>query len=221
VSNPSPLSPTIELPPPDPESCLVTSRVSSFKGGTLIAEDVRDLDAHQRRLCDPDGYRPDRCPRCDHDVLHVHCYPERHPRGEPSMPLVVQIAQYMCASAECGATWRVLPMFLARHLWRAWKTIERVALPGAVVSPSTAPPVPARTLCRWRARLAAAARVLVVLFAASGGVEFEAVVAQVGLDASRAELVRVYAEQTGVVHGGRLAAVATLMHRLERGIRLM
>ena len=81
--------------------------MSSFKGGTLIAEDVRDLDAHQRRLCDPDGYRPDRCPRCDHDVLHVHCYPKRHPRGEPSMPLVVQIAQYICAAAEwCRATTR-------------------------------------------------------------------------------------------------------------------
>lgn len=195
--------------------------MSSFKGGTLIAEDVRDLDAHRRRICDPDGYRPERCPRCGHDVLHVHCYPERHPRGEPGMPLVVQVAQYMCAAAECGATWRVLPMFLARHLWRAWKTVERVAMPGAVSSPSTAPPVPARTRCRWRSRLAATARVLVVLLAASGGLALEAIAAQVGLDASRAELVRVYAEQTGVVRGARLAAVASLVHRLERGIRLM
>jgi hypothetical protein len=63
--------------------------------------------------------------------------------------------------------------------------------------------------------------VLVVLLAASGGLELEAVAAQVGLDACRAELVRIYAEQTGVVHGARLAAVATLAHRLERGIRLM
>lgn len=137
------------------------------------------------------------------------------------MPLVVQVAQYMCAAAECGATWRVLPMFLARHLWRAWKTVERVALPGTVLSPATAPPVPARTRCRWRSRLAAAARVLVVLFAASGGLALEAVAAQVGLDASRGEFVRVYAEQTGVVHGARLAAVATVAHRLERGTRLM
>jgi hypothetical protein len=195
--------------------------VSSFKGGTLIAEDVRDLDAHQHRLCDPDGYRPDRCPRCEHDVLHVHSYPERHPRGEPGMPLVVEVAQYKCAAEGCGATWRILPLFLARHLWRAWKTVERVALPGAVLSPATAPPVPARTRCRWRSRLAAAARVLVVLLAASGGLALEAIAAQVGLDASRSELVRVYAEQTGVVHGTRLAAVATLAHRLERGIRLM
>jgi hypothetical protein len=215
VSNPCPLSPTIGLPPPEPESCLVASRVSSFKGGTLIAEDVRDLDAHLQRLCDPDGYRPDRCPRCGHAVLHVHSYPERHPRGEPGMPPVVRVAQYLCAADECRATWRILPMFLARHLWRVWKTVERVALPRA------APPVPERTRCRWSARLAAAARVLVVLFAASGGFVLESVAAQVGLDASRAELVDAYAEQTDVPRGARLAAVAALTHRLERGIRLM
>jgi hypothetical protein len=193
--------------------------VSSFKGGTLIAEDVRDLDAHWRRICNPDGYRPARCPRCGHDVLHVHCYPERHPRGEPGMPAVVRVAQYMCAADECSATWRILPMFLARHLWRAWQTVERVALPGDV--PSAALAVPERTQCRWRSRLAAAARVLVVLFAASGGLVIESAAAQVGLDASRADLVYAYAEQTDIPSGARLAAVAALTHRLERGIRLM
>lgn len=74
---------------------------------------------------------------------------------------------------------------------------------------------------RWRSRLAAAARVLVVLLAASGGLELEAVAAQVGLDASRAELVQAYAEHSDVRPGARLAAVAALTHRLERGIRLM
>ena len=37
----------------------------------------QDLEAHEHRLCDPDGYRPGRCARCGHGVLHVHCYPER------------------------------------------------------------------------------------------------------------------------------------------------
>jgi len=195
--------------------------VSSFKGGTLIAEDVRDLEAHQRRICDPDGYRPDRCPRCGHDVLHVHCYPERHPRGEPGMPPVVRVAQYQCAEAECGATWRILPMFLARHLWRVWKTVERVVLPGTEPPPNAAPDIPERTRSRWHTRLAAAARVLVVLLAASGGQALESVAAKVGLDASRAELVHGYAEQTEVSCGARLAEVAAVTQRLERGIRLM
>jgi hypothetical protein len=207
--------------PPEPESCLVASRVSSFKGGTLIAQDVWNLDVHQRRICDPDGYRPDRCPRCGHDVLHVHCYPERHPRGEPGMPPVVRVAQYQCAQAACGATWRILPMFLARHLWRAWKTVERVALPGGEPPLRAAPPIPERTRSRWHSRLAATARVLVVLLAASGAQALESVAAKVGLAASRAELVQGYAEQIDVPRGARLAAVAAVTHQLERGIRLM
>lgn len=209
------MSPTIGLPPPDPEICLVTPRVSRFKGGTLIDEDVRDLAAHERRVCDPDGYRPDRCPRCGHRVLHVHCYPDRHPRGEPGMPPAVRIVQYICTASECGATWRVLPMFLARHLWRAWRTVEHV------LDGTPAPAVPAATQRRWRSRLASAARVLVVLLAASGGRALETVAARVGLDATRGELVWTHVEVAGVASGERLAAVAALAHRLSRGIRLM
>lgn len=209
------------LPPPDPEDCLVTSRVSRFKGGTLIDEAVRDLEAHERRICDPDGYRPVRCPRCGHDVLHVHGYPERHPRGEPDMPPVVQIIQYICAEVTCGATWRILPRFLARHLWRVWSTVERVVRPDDAPIPRNAPPIPARTDRRWRSRLATAARVLVVLLAASGGLALGAIAARVGLDGTRADLVDVHADLAHVTPGARLATVAAITHRLERGIRLL
>lgn len=51
-----------------------------------------------------------------------------------------------------------------------------MALPGEV--PSAAPPVPERPQYRWRSRLAAAARVLVVLLAASGGFVLESVAVQ-------------------------------------------
>src|SRR4030095_11842008 len=100
-------------------------------------------------------------PRVGPGVLHVHCYPERHPRGEPGMPPVVRVAQYMCAADECSRTWLIPPMVLVLHVGGVWKTVEAVALPGE--APSAAPPVPERTQCRWRSRLAAAARVLVVL----------------------------------------------------------
>ena len=63
------------LPHPQAPRYLERRYGSSQKGGTLIAEDVRDLETHERRLCDPDGYRPRRCPRCGHDVLHVHDSP--------------------------------------------------------------------------------------------------------------------------------------------------
>lgn len=218
------MSPTIELPPPDPESCLITSRVSRHKGGTLIDEDVRDLDTHTQRVCDPDGYRPASCPRCGYDVLHVHSYRERKPRGEVGMPPVVVIVQYICSSAGCGATWRILPLFLARHLWRTWTTVERVVgLDERVVEPAAAPvvPIPARTRRRWRARLAATARVLVVLLAVSGGAVLEGLAMRLGLDATRRDLAVAHAELAGLAAGERLSALAALVHRLERGIRLM
>ena len=215
------MSPSIGLPPPSPETCLVASRVSRFKGGTLIDDGVRDLETHESRVCDPDGYRPGRCPRCGYDVLHVHCYPERRPRGELGMPAVVRIIQYVCAAAECGATWRILPRFLARHLWRAWKTVERVVMPADTPRSAAAPPIPPRTEQRWRGRFAASARILVVLLAASGGVALEALASRVGLDASRAELTAAHAEVTRAAPTARLATLAELVHRLERGVRLM
>jgi hypothetical protein len=215
------MSPTIGLPPPEPESCLITSRVSRFKGGTLIAEDVGDLATHGRRICDPDGYRPDSCPRCDGEVLHVHCYRERHPRGEAGMPPVIPIIQYICAATGCGATWRILPLFLARHLWRVWPTVERVFKPGDTPTPAESPPIPERTKNRWRARLRASARVLVALLAVSGAGALEGLSMQVGLGGTRAELVDASIPVIGAAAGARLASLAALVHRLERGLRLV
>jgi hypothetical protein len=137
------------------------------------------------------------------------------------MPAVVRIIQYVCAAAECGATWRILPMFLARHLWRVWKTVERVVMPAGVPRSTGATPIPARSEQRWRARFAASARMLVVLLAASGGMALEALASRVGLDASRADLTAAHAEVTRAAPTARLAALAELVHRLERGLRLM
>ncbi len=56
------------LPPPESEACLFRLRSSTQKGGTLIAEDVTDHATHERRICDPDGYRPRRAQQAsDHD----------------------------------------------------------------------------------------------------------------------------------------------------------
>jgi hypothetical protein len=112
------------------------SRTSSAKGGTLIAEHVHDVATHERLLLDLDGYRPDLCLRCGGDVLHAHDYAERRPRGAPDVAAEIRIRRYICANKDCQATWRILPAFLARHLWHVWPTVERVALP-AVAVPAT------------------------------------------------------------------------------------
>jgi hypothetical protein len=207
-------------PPPEPEDCLTCSRVSRYKGGTLIAEDVHDLATHLRRVADPDAYRLDQCPRCGCSVLHVHDYPRRKPRGELGLPPEIPVVRYICMEPACQATWRILPALLARHLWRVWPTVERT------VSPPSPPklgavPVPEQTARRWRARLASVARQLVVLLATRGGVLLEAIAKRVGLETARWELVDVHAQMAAVLPGRRLADLAALVHRLERGLRLM
>jgi hypothetical protein len=145
-------------PPPEPEECLTRSRASRFKGGTLIAEDVLDLATHLRRICDPDGYRPATCLRCGSRVLHVDDYLERTPLGAPGFPPVITIVRHACADSACGAVWRILPAFLARHLWRVWPTVERtVDAPRQDAAEPEAPrqsaaTTPTRTLIRPESR---------------------------------------------------------------------
>ena len=208
------MSATIELPPPRAEKCLETSRVSRYWGGTLIAEDVGDLEEHRRRLADPDRYRPVACPRCGGEHVHVHARPERRPRGDPTLPPVIRILQFLCV--DCSATWRVLPRFLARHLWHPWRVVER-SEPGKAVTP----PISERTKARWATRLGSSARALVVVLAASGAAALEQVAQQVGLDGSREELVEAFTHSVRLAGGERLASVGALLHRLERGLRLM
>lgn len=204
------------LPPPEPPCCLTKPRVSRYKGGTLIAEDVVDLDSHLRKLADPDGYRPETCPRCGwNNSMHVHDYPTREPDkfGKP-----VRIVRYWCANPSCGATWRILPAFLPRHLHRPWLRIERAVDKD---KPVAALDIPATTVRRWRSRMACAAKQLVVLIATSGGALLEAIAKAVGLGSTRAEFVDAYVDHVKPDRGRRLGEVAALVHRLERGIRLM
>lgn len=208
------------LPPPPPPPCLIRTYESSQKGGTLIAEDVTDRSSHERRLCDPDGYRPPVCPRCGHDKLHVHDYRHRTLRGEAasteSARSSIMVVRHRCA--RCEATWRILPRFVARFLWRTWQVVEHQALGSP---PSEAPPIPSRTVARWRARLMSAARHLVAALATSGNAALASVVHAVGLDATRREVVLAYAALLAIPEPARVAALAALVHRLAPGLRVM
>jgi hypothetical protein len=182
----------------------------------LIAEHVTDRAEHRRRLCDPDGYRPKECFRCHHPVLHVHDHLERTLAADSVEP-TIGIVRYQCAA--CEALWRILPAFVARHLWRSWDTVNDVMLSAPV--PPTQPPVPERTQQRWRERLRASAIALMQLFAASWAALLVRVAAAVGHEGTREEFVRAYAAEAGEGLGNPLAAVAGLVHRLMPGVRLM
>lgn len=195
------------------ESCLSRPYPSSQKGGTLIAEDVWDLETHERRLQSPDTYRPSGCLRCRANV-HVHDLRPRALRGDPAM--ATEVIRFRCADRkQCGAAWQILPAFLARHLWRSWPVVE------SALEWSGRSPVPARTRRRWRARLGSCARLLVAILTTAAEQTWSAIATSVGLDGSRIDLVRSYRAHTGPKPGACFAELAGLIHRLSPGVRLM
>lgn len=203
-------------PPPAAEACLERPRPSSQKGGTLIAENVTDLETHRRRLCDPDGYRPAECARCRSGRLHMHDRRSRTLVGDPETSTVT-VAIFRCAG--CGATWRILPRFVARHLWRSWRVVEGVTVGKS--SPSSRLQVSERTERRWWQRLRSSARSLAQWLASSGKPLLEGIVHAAGIDAAREGLITVYATVIRPAPGHVMASLAALIHRLGPGIRLM
>lgn len=225
------------LPPPQPDPCLIQSRKAKFRGGTVIAEEVWSVQEHERRLCDAESYRPEQCGHCGCRRLHVHDYPLRRPLGDPLVTLL-RIVRFICSNEQCQATWRVLPAFLARHLWWVWRRVSTAthteASPVSVCGETAAATgsaagraeregraVPPRTRRRWVERLSASSRQLVVLMASRAVERVQRVAEAVGLGASRRELVAAYDTALDVAATPSLGAVAALIDRLERGVRLM
>jgi len=207
-------------PPSAPEECLCRPYPSSQKGGTVIVEDVLDLEEHERRLR-LGSYRLDRCPACAAPV-HLH---DQRPRvmvsgaGNSRTVQVTETQRVRCADRErCGAAWQLLPAFLARHLWRRWQVVEQAAVgpPGP-----SAPATPKQTLRRWAGRLASSAAVLVTVLAQAATSRAARLVRKVRHNERRLDLVTAYAALFEVQPGHRLCALAGLVHRMAPGVRVM
>ena len=184
---------------------------------------MTDLGTHERRLCDPDGYRPRFCPNCRETTLHVHDYRERVLRAEPGQP-VASIVRHECVG--CEAVWQTLPAFIARHLWRTWRVVEHTLRGAAAVAPAQSgaarwPPVPERTQRRWRARWLRPARFVAQVLASCGEAAWAAMVGVLRPAATCADLVGAYAGATVTAAGHLLAAAAALVYRLQPKVRLM
>ncbi len=208
------------LPPPESEACLFRLRPSTQKGGTLIAEEVIDHATHERRICEPGGYRPPSCPRCGELRLHVHDYRERVLRAEAGKP-VTRIVRLICVS--CDAIWQILPLFIARHLWRTWDVVRHALMPDGKLSSSPSEPqhwpkVPSRTVRRWRARWLRPALALAQILASSGKATWAALATRLRSEATCSDLVAAYAREP---IGQPLAALAALLYRLQPKVRLM
>ena len=176
----------------------------------MIAEEITELHQQYRALADPDLVRPAGCPTCGVGRLHVHERRERKLRGHRGAA-TIPVLIFRCSHSGCRAVWRMLPAFLARHLWRAWSTVAET-LTSATEARSL---VPSRTRARWRTRLRERAAVLVAVLGASGlGSVVERAVA-LGAGAVRREVIEAF--------GGlpALPALAALVHHLVRGVRVM
>lgn len=191
----------------------------SQRGGTLIAEDVWDLEQHRSRVTHPDGYRPDACPACG-AFLEGHGCRARTLRDQPQSA-AEDIRRYRCPA--CHALWQVLPAFLARHVQRTWGAVQS-RLVGARALKATGaewrvPPKPG-TLKRWLRRVAASAIVLTQALAQCGAPVL-AVIASLGAACSRAQLIEGLADRGLLDSPTKMAQLASWIHRLVPGVRLM
>ncbi len=191
----------------------------SQRGGTLIAEDVWDLDEHRRRVAVPDGYRLDGCPRC-RGFLHGHGCRWRRLRDQPGSA-AEEIRRYLCV--PCRAVWQVLPAFLARHLHRTWGAVQsRLVAVGALEGTGAEWRVGAKptTTVRWLARLWAVASVLTQALVESGE-DAASLIRELGIGCSRQELVEGLAGAGLVDEQRKLGQLASWVHRIVPGVRVM
>ena len=209
--------------PPEAPGCLSTpySAKPGQRGGTLIDEEVTDLATHRRLVVDPDGYRPDSCPTCFFKgLVHAHDFRPRRLRAQPESP-EEQIRRFRCP--PCGAVWQVLPAVIARHLHRTWDVVQSAMVRSEGldrIGNERRVRVGARTVRRWAGRLLLSALVLVQVLGESASF-FEEVLADLGLACTRAQLVESLADGGLVEPERKLADVASWVHRLVPGVRLM
>jgi len=188
---------------------LDRGRPAEQKGGTLLAPELRTLQEHEAALADPDLVRPSVCLRCRVARVHVHERRGRVFRGEVKGPAGTEVLIFRCADQEnCGAIWRVLPAFLARHLWRCWSVIVASVLRRDAARDRVSP----RTRQRWRARLQTSAAVLVALLGATGLERWSGLAARVGATGTRGDLIEA---------ADSLPELACAIDHCQPGVRVM
>ena len=173
----------------------------------MIAEDVWARDEHERRLVDPELYRPE-CRRCKRP-MQGHGLRDRRVVHE----VPIDVRRYRCC--PCHAIVQVLPAFVARNLWRIWPTVEAVV----VSSTRRQPVVAARTVRRWRERAAQEARRVLHVLSSLRTPVLDELVAGLGLDAARRALLAAFRPLAGVQ--GALAALTVLLGKVLPGLRVM
>jgi hypothetical protein len=153
-------------------------------------------------------------------MVHALCFRTRTLRpADPSASAVVEdIRLFRCPKKGCGAVFTVLPIFIARHLWRDWQTVEEVC--------AGRQEAPRRTTERWSGRLGSAARQLVQRFKASVLQTLNRIASQdwvttLSESLTRSGFIAVLQGAGAIAAHHSFAQVAAWIHRVEAGVRLM
>ena len=208
------------MPHPAVPPCLSTADAAKpwQRGGTLVREEVIDLDEHRRLVADVDAYRPSSCANCGCSGLHSHGTRCRKLQGDPDTAAEV-VRRFRCP--PCRAVWQVLPSVIARHLHRRWSVVQStVAAQGTLkrTGAEQRTSVPRRTARRWVGRLLLSAVMLAQMLIGAGA---KVPAALVEAECSRAELVDAFAQGGSVPPARKLEKLASWIHREEPGVRLM
>jgi hypothetical protein len=127
---------------------------------------------------------------------------------------VETVRLFRCALEGCGAVFTVLPAFIARHLWRNWKTVQG-ATEGKAEPPKS-------TLLRWLGRLQSDASLLLQAVTAKAATLLRGSLLRcLSKVTTRASFLLTMAPSGLFSTGHLFALVAAWVHRLEPGIRLM
>lgn len=189
------------------------------RGGTLIVEDVWDLEEHRKRLLTPGGYRPAGCPVCGGFLVGHGCRFRQF--RDQSDSAGEEIRRYRCR--PCQIVWQVLPAFIARYLHRTWGAIQSRLVAGGQLEATGAEwhvrPKPS-TLRRWSLRITAVATVLTQGLVESGGAAASAV-AGLGSWCSRGELVEGLVGAKLLEKRRKLGQLSCWIHRIVPGVRVM
>jgi hypothetical protein len=204
-------------PPPEAEVCLCRRYPSSQKGGTLVVAGVIDFEDHNRRL-ESGRYRPASCPRCG-GFLQVHGRRRRVLLADPIGS--TEVARFRCSERACRAVWQVLPEFIARHLWRAWRTVERVLLGSPSPADASTDSVPRWTVRRWRKRAASSARAVIAVLETAALEKFKSLMNALGPEPTRLKLIATHSTHSHARVGDRLAELAEQIHLFGPGARIM
>jgi hypothetical protein len=134
-------------------------RQMPYTNNTMITYLFENVNAYVEFCKNPnmDQIRPEKCPSCGEDHLHVHGQYIRIVQGE-DQSLEITVFRFRCANPECKKTISMIPSFVGKYQRFTWDVQEKVCVgveegksqeEAANQMAPPAGPVSSKTIWRW------------------------------------------------------------------------